>query len=413
MAFPDAERSNYAEIFAKIISPTMLQEKIKQLAKEYFAEIQANRRHLHSHPELSFQEQETAKFIAQKLNDYQIPFQAGIAGTGIVGYIEGSNPDSKLIALRADIDALPITEANEVPYKSQNTGVMHACGHDAHTASLLGAARILNTLKTEFEGTIKLIFQPGEEKVPGGASLMIQEGVLSPKPQAIIGQHVMPLLPVGKVGFREGMYMASADELYVRVIGKGGHGAMPENCIDPVLIASHIIIALQQIVSRNAPPKIPSVLSFGKVIAQGATNIIPNEVYMEGTFRTFDEEWRSQAHQKMIKIAQSIAEGMGGTCEFEVRRGYPFLRNNPELTRKAKNAAIAYLGEENVVDLDIWLAAEDFAYYSQIADACFYRLGTRNESKGIISGVHTPTFDIDEQALEIGAGLMAWLALQS
>jgi amidohydrolase len=368
---------------------------------------------LHSHPELSFQEQETAKFIAQKLNDYQIPFQAGIAGTGIVAYLEGNNPESKLIALRADIDALPITEANEVPYKSQNTGVMHACGHDAHTASLLGAARILNTLKTEFEGTIKLIFQPGEEKVPGGASLMIQEGVLSPKPQAIIGQHVMPLLPVGKVGFREGMYMASADELYVRVIGKGGHGAMPENCIDPVLIASHIIIALQQIVSRNAPPKIPSVLSFGKVIAQGATNIIPNEVYMEGTFRTFDEEWRSQAHQKMIKIAQSIAEGMGGTCEFEVRRGYPFLRNNPELTRKAKNAAIAYLGEENVVDLDIWLASEDFAYYSQIADACFYRLGTRNESKGIISGVHTPTFDIDEQALEIGAGLMAWLALQS
>jgi amidohydrolase len=391
----------------------MLQDKIKQLAKEYFSEIQANRRHLHSHPELSFQEQETAKFIAQKLNDYQIPFQAGIAGTGIVAYLEGNNPESKLIALRADIDALPITEANEVPYKSQNTGVMHACGHDAHTASLLGAARILNTLKTEFEGTIKLIFQPGEEKIPGGASLMIQEGVLSPKPQAIIGQHVMPLLPVGKVGFREGMYMASADELYVRVIGKGGHGAMPENCIDPVLIASHIIIALQQIVSRNAPPKIPSVLSFGKVIAQGATNIIPNEVYMEGTFRTFDEEWRSQAHQKMIKIAQSIAEGMGGTCEFEVRRGYPFLRNNPELTRKAKNAAIAYLGEENVVDLDIWLASEDFAYYSQIADACFYRLGTRNESKGIISGVHTPTFDIDEQALEIGAGLMAWLALQS
>jgi len=391
----------------------MLQDKIKQLAKEYFSEIQANRRHLHSHPELSFQEQETAKFIAQKLKDYQIPFQAGIAGTGIVAYLEGNNPESKLIALRADIDALPIVEANEAPYKSKNVGVMHACGHDAHTASLLGAARILNTLKTEFEGTIKLIFQPGEEKIPGGASLMIQEGVLNPKPQAIIGQHVMPLLPVGKVGFREGMYMASADELYVRVIGKGGHGAMPENCIDPVLIASHIIIALQQIVSRNAPPKIPSVLSFGKVIAQGATNIIPNEVYLEGTFRTFDEEWRNQAHQKMIKIAQSIAEGMGGTCEFEVRRGYPFLKNNPELTQKAKNAAIAYLSEENVVDLDIWLAAEDFAYYSQIADACFYRLGTRNESKGITSGVHTPTFDIDEQALEIGAGLMAWLALQS
>lgn len=391
----------------------MLKEKIQKLAKAYFLEVQSNRRHLHSHPELSFQEYETAKFIAQKLQDYQISFQAGVAGTGLVAYIEGKNPDSKLTALRADIDALPIVEANDVPYKSKNEGVMHACGHDVHTASLLGAARILQNLKDEFEGTIKLLFQPGEEKIPGGASLMIQEGVLNPKPQAVIGQHVMPLLPVGKVGFREGMYMASADELYVRVIGKGGHGAMPENCIDPVLIASHIIIALQQIVSRNAPPKIPSVLSFGKVTAQGATNIIPNEVYMEGTFRTFDEEWRSQAHQKMVKIAQSIAEGMGGACEFEVRRGYPFLQNNPELTQKTKQAAISYLGEENVVDLDIWLAAEDFAYYSQVADACFYRLGTRNESKGIVSGVHTPTFDIDEQALEIGAGLMAWLALNA
>jgi amidohydrolase len=390
----------------------MLREKIQQLAKAYFSEVQTNRRHLHSHPELSFQEYETAKFIAQKLQEYQIPFQAGVAGTGLVAYIEGKKPDSKLTALRADIDALPIVEANDVPYKSKNEGIMHACGHDVHTSSLLGAARILYELRNEFEGTIKLLFQPGEEKIPGGASLMIQEGVLQPKPQAVFGQHVMPLLPVGKVGFREGMYMASADELYVRVIGKGGHGAMPENCIDPVLIASHIIIALQQIVSRNAPPKIPSVLSFGKVIAQGATNIIPNEVYLEGTFRTFDEEWRSQAHQKMIKIAQSIAEGMGGACEFEVRRGYPFLKNNPELTQKAKQAAIGYLGEENVVDLDIWLAAEDFAYYSQVADACFYRLGTRNESKGIVSGVHTPTFDIDEQALEIGAGLMAWLAIQ-
>ncbi|GAB4123964.1 MAG: M20 family metallopeptidase [Raineya sp.] len=391
----------------------MLREKIQNLAKQYFSEVQANRRHLHSYPELSFQEHETAKFIAQKLQEYQIPFQTSIAGTGVVAYIEGKNPNTKLTALRADIDALPIVEANDVPYKSKNNGVMHACGHDVHTSSLLGAARILQELRNEFEGTIKLLFQPGEEKIPGGASLMIQEGVLNPKPQAVIGQHVMPLLPVGKVGFREGMYMASADELYVRVIGKGGHGAMPENCIDPVLIASHIIIALQQIVSRNAPPKIPSVLSFGKVIAQGATNIIPNEVYMEGTFRTFDEEWRSQAHRKMVKIAQSIAEGMGGACEFEVRRGYPFLKNNPELTQKAKQAAIAYLGEENVVDLDIWLAAEDFAYYSQVADACFYRLGTRNENKGIVSGVHTPTFDIDEQALEIGAGLMAWLALQT
>lgn len=389
-------------------------EVVQNLAKTYFAEIQGHRRHLHAHPELSFQEYKTAQYIAEHLKSYDIEFKAGVAGTGIVATISGKNPDSKTIALRADIDALPIVEQNDVPYKSQNEGIMHACGHDVHTASLLGCAKILQELKSHFEGTVRLIFQPGEEKIPGGASLMIREGVLeNPQPQAVFGQHVMPLLPVGKVGFREGMYMASADELYVKVIGKGGHAAMPENCIDAVLIASHIVVALQQIVSRNAPPKIPSVLSFGKVIASGATNILPNEVYLEGTFRTFDETWRNTAHEKMVKMAQSIAEAMGGKCEFEVRRGYPFLKNNPLLTQKAKSWAETYLGKENVVDLDIWLAAEDFAYYSQIADACFYRLGTRNEDKGIVSGVHTPTFDIDEQALEIGAGLMAWIALQS
>ncbi|MDX1905305.1 MAG: M20 family metallopeptidase [Thermonemataceae bacterium] len=390
----------------------MCKEQIQLLAKEIFPEIQANRRHLHSYPELSYQEYKTADFIAQKLKEYGICFQSGVAGTGIVAHIRGKNPEKKLLALRADIDALPITEENDVSYKSKNIGVMHACGHDVHTASLLGACQILEKLKDSFEGSIRCIFQLGEEKIPGGASLMIKEGVLeNPKPQSILGQHVMPLLPVGKVGFREGMYMASADELYVKITGKGGHGAMPEHCIDPVLIASHIIVALQQIVSRNASPKMPSVLSFGKFIANGATNVIPNEVYLEGTFRTFDENWRQEAHQKMVKIATGIAEAMGASCEFEVRKGYPFLKNNPELTRKTKQAAIAYLGEENVVDLDLWLAAEDFAYYSQITDACFYRLGTRNEAKGIVSGVHTPTFDIDEQALEIGAGLMAWLAI--
>lgn len=389
-------------------------EVVQNLAKTYFAEIQKHRRYLHTYPELSFQEYKTAQYIAEHLKSYDIKFKAGVAGTGIVATICGKNPDSKTIALRADIDALPIVEQNDVPYKSQNEGIMHACGHDVHTASLLGCAKILQELKSYFEGTVRLIFQPGEEKIPGGASLMIREGVLeNPQPQAVFGQHVMPLLPVGKVGFREGMYMASADELYVKVIGKGGHAAMPENCIDSVLIASHIVVALQQIVSRNAPPRIPSVLSFGKIIANGATNILPNEVYLEGTFRTFDETWRSTAHEKMVKMAHSIAEAMGGKCEFEIRRGYPFLKNNPLLTQKAKSWAEIYLGKENVVDLEIWLAAEDFAYYSQIADACFYRLGTRNEAKGIVSGVHTPTFDIDEQALEIGAGLMAWIALQS
>lgn len=389
------------------------QEKIKAITKSSLEELVQIRRHLHMHPELSFEEHKTAEFVADTLKKYGITPQEGIAGTGVTAIIAGKNPNSKVIALRADMDALPITEANEVPYKSTNQGVMHACGHDAHTTSLLGAAKVLNQLKEEFEGTVKLIFQPGEEKAPGGASLMIKEGVLqNPAPAHVIGQHVMPMIPAGKVGFREGMYMASADELFVTIKGKGGHAAMPESNIDPVLITSHIIVALQQIVSRHANPKIPSVLSFGKVIANGATNVIPDEVYVEGTFRTLDEAWRYAAHQKMKKMAESIAEGMGGSCDFNILRGYPFLKNDPELTHRARSYAVEYLGEENVLDLDLWMAAEDFAFYTQEVGCCFYRLGTGNIAKGIISSVHTPTFDIDESALEVGAGLMSWLAIQ-
>ncbi|MGD1840542.1 MAG: M20 family metallopeptidase [Thermonemataceae bacterium] len=388
-------------------------EQIKQLAQQYKSDVIAYRHHLHAHPELSYQEHNTVKFVAEQLRPLAIEITEGVADTGLVALIKGKNSAKKTIALRADMDALPITEQNNVPYKSKNEGVMHACGHDVHTSSLLGTARILNELKEHFEGTIKLIFQPGEERIPGGASLMIKDGVLeSPSPQSIIGQHVMPLIPVGKVGFREGMYMASADEIYVTVKGKGGHGAMPEMGVDPVVIASHIIVSLQQIISRNASPKIPCVLTFGKVIAEGATNIIPNEVYIEGTFRTLNEEWRADAHQKMKKMAEGIAEAMGGSCHFDIHRGYPFLKNDPTVTRRAKQGAIHYLGEENVVDLDLWMAAEDFAYYSQQMPACFYRLGTRNEAKGIVSSVHTPTFDIDEDALEVGIGLMAWLAIE-
>ena len=267
-------------------------------------------------------------------------------------------------------------------------------------------------LRDQFEGTVKLIFQPAEEKAPGGASLMIKEGILlNPKPDNIIGQHVAPLLPVGKIGFREGIYMASADEIYITVKGKGGHAAMPQGNVDPVLISSHIIVALQQVVSRYATPTIPTVLSFGKVTADGATNVIPNEVKIEGTFRTLDERWRAEAKQKMKKLAVGIAESMGGQCDFHILDGYPFLYNNEMLTRRTKEFAIAYVGKENVVDLDIWMAAEDFAYYSQEIDACFYRLGVRIEAKGINSNVHTPTFNIDEDALEIGTGLMAWMAI--
>lgn len=390
----------------------MLKDKIKSLAKAYKEEVIANRRHLHANPELSYVEFKTSAFVEEKLKSIGVTKIDKKATTGWSALIEGKNPSKKVVALRADMDALPIIEANEVPYKSTNEGVMHACGHDAHTASLLGAARILNELKDDFEGTIKLIFQPGEEVVPGGASLMIKDKVLeNPRPAGIIGQHVMPFIDAGKVGFRKGIYMASADELYITVKGKGGHGAMPETLIDPVLIASHMIVALQQVVSRAASPKIPSVLSFGRVEALGATNVIPNEVKIQGTFRTLDEVWRAKAHEKMLQIAHGIVEGMGGELDFEIRKGYPFLKNDPELTGRSQQAAIEYLGAENVLDLDIWMAAEDFAYYSQEINGCFYRLGTRNEAKGITSGVHTPTFDIEEDALEIGAGLMAWLAV--
>lgn len=390
----------------------MVKDLIKSLAADYKASIIAHRRHLHANPELSFQEFETSSYVKRKLEAIGITSIEMKADTGIVALIEGKNPVSKTIALRGDMDALPIEEQNEVSYKSTKSGIMHACGHDVHTSSLLGTARILFELREHFEGTVKLLFQPGEELIPGGASLMIKDGALkNPTPSGIIGQHVMPLIPVGQVGFRKGMYMASADELYITVKGKGGHGAIPESLIDPVLIASHLIVALQQVISRNGSPKIPSVLSFGRVEALGATNIIPNEVKIQGTFRTMDEVWRTKAHHHMTTIAKGLVEGMGGTVDFEVRKGYPFLKNAEALTSRAEEAAIEYLGAENVLPLDIWMAAEDFSYYTQEIDGCFYRLGTRNESKGIVSGVHTPTFDIDEDALEIGAGLMAWIAI--
>ena len=387
--------------------------RIKQLASKYHSDIVACRRHLHKNPELSFHEFNTQKFVEAKLNEYGIKNIQRMANTGVVALVEGKNPSKKIVALRGDMDALPIKETNPVEYKSVNEGVMHACGHDVHTSSLLGVARILNEVKENFEGTIKFIFQPGEEKLPGGASLMIKEGVLeNPKPSSVIGQHVMPQINAGKVGFRKGLYMASTDEIYVTVKGKGGHGAMPHLIIDPVLITSHLIIALQQIVSRNAKPIIPSVLSFGKVIANGATNVIPDEVYLEGTFRTLNEEWRNEAHRKMKHLAETLAESMGGKCTFDIRRGYPFLINDEAVTDRARKAAEEFLGKENVEDLEIWMAAEDFSFYSQKVPACFYRLGVRNESLGITSSVHTSTFDIDESALETGMGLMAWMAMR-
>ncbi|TDO21536.1 M20 metallopeptidase family protein [Pedobacter duraquae] len=390
----------------------MIKDKIQHLAGDIFNEVVGFRQHIHANPELSFKEFKTSQYIQDQLSAWGIPFTT-MANTGVVGLITGDLPSDNVIALRADIDALPILEANDKPYASKNPGVMHACGHDVHTSSLLGTAYILNSMRAEFGGTVKLIFQPAEELLPGGASIMIAEGVLeNPKPQHIVGQHVMPLIDTGKVGFRSGIYMASTDELYVTVTGKGGHGAQPHQNIDPVLISAHIIVALQQIVSRNADPRLPTVLSFGKVIANGATNIIPNEVKIEGTFRTLNEQWRKEALALMKKMAEGMAESMGGSCEFRIANGYPFLINEEKLTASARGFAVDYLGEENVVDLDIWMAAEDFAYYSQVTDACFYRLGTGNVAKETTYSVHHPRFDADEDALRTSTGLMAYIALK-
>lgn len=389
-----------------------MKNKIKQIISDSFQEIVDIRRHIHAHPELSFQEYETSNFIQHKLTELGIPFQNNIAENGIVGFIKGKNPHKKVIALRADFDALPIEEANNVPYKSTKKGIMHACGHDAHTASLLGASKALKGIENELEGTIKLIFQPAEERLPGGASLMIKEGVLkNPETSSIFGQHVHPVLEAGKVGFCPGMFMASADEIDMIVHGSGGHGAMPHNTIDSIVLTAHIVTALQQIVSRNCSPIIPSVLTFGSIHSNGGTyNIIPDAVTLKGTFRTMNEEWRFEAHKRMSQMAKMIAESMGGKCDFDIQVGYPYLVNDIPLTNRSKAAAIEYLGKENVVDIPRRMTAEDFAYYTHETKGCFYRLGVRNEARGITSGVHTPTFDIDESSLEIGAGLMAWLA---
>jgi amidohydrolase len=386
--------------------------RIKSLARDYFEEVVFYRRHFHASPELSMHEHKTAAYIAAQLKEMGIPYQEGVAGTGVVATITGKRESGTVVALRADMDALPIQEENRVEYKSAHPGIMHACGHDVHMASLLGTARILQAMREDWGGIVRLFFQPSEEKAPGGANLMIGEGVLeNPKPAAIFGQHVFPGLPAGKVGVRGGKYMASADEIYLTVKGKGGHAATPHLIVDPIVIASHIVLALQTIVSRSARPPVPTVLSFGRIIGSGHTNIIPDEVRLEGTFRTFDEEWRDRALQRIRETAVFIAQGMGGHCEVYFEKGYPFLVNDEKLTAGFRKLAEEYLGPGNVEDLDLAMTSEDFAFFSQHLPAVFYRLGTRNVEKGITSNLHTPTFDVDERALETGMGLMAYIAL--
>jgi amidohydrolase len=387
----------------------MLSQKIRQLSSQYSKEFIEVRHHLHAHPELSYKEIETSRFVQQKLQSFGIGFSV-IAQTGVVGIIEGNNPSSKIVALRADMDALPIQEENEVPYKSVNPGIMHACGHDVHTSCLLGAAKILNELRTEWDGTIKLIFQPGEEKNPGGASIMIKEGVLdNPAPEAIFGLHVHPGLPVGKFSFRGGQVMASADEIYITIRGKGGHAAAPHLTTDTILVASQLIVNLQQVISRNRDPFQPSVLSITSFQGGYTTNVIPSEVKLMGTFRALDEEWRFKAHDLIRKISTELVHSMGAEIDLHIDVGYPTVYNNEPLNANARSLAEDYIGLENVETTEMRMGAEDFGYYSQLIPGCFYRLGVGNVSKGISSGVHTPTFNIDESAIQHGMGMMAWL----
>ena len=384
-----------------------IETQIKSLAKKYSEEMIGIRRHLHANPELSYMEFETSRFVQQKLSELNIPFEIK-ATTGVIGLIEGKNPRKRVVALRADMDALPIIEENNLPYKSTIPGVMHACGHDVHTSCLLGAAKILSELKSEWEGTVKLIFQPGEEKNPGGASLLIKEGVLeNPAPQSIFGLHVHTILDVGKLSFRGGMVMASADEIYITIKGKGGHAAAPQFTSDTILIASNLIVSLQQIISRNNNPFNPSVLSFTSFQGGNTTNVIPSEVKLMGTFRAMDEAWRFRAHDLIKKISTELVQSMGAEIDIRIEVGYPFVLNNELLSAAARSKAEAYLGKENVSETELRMGAEDFAFYSHKIPACFFRLGTRNEAKGITIGGHTPTFDVDEDAIEIGMGMMA------
>jgi len=386
----------------------MIEGRIKELAAKYAPDTIGIRRHLHAHPELSYQEFGTATFVQQKLDEYGIAW-TNMANTGVVGIIEGTDPGSRVVALRADMDALPILEENDVPYRSTRDGIMHACGHDVHTSCLLGAARILAETRDQWSGTVKLIFQPGEERNPGGASIMIREGVLeAPRPELILALHVNPQLETGKLSFRSGKVMASADEIYITLTGKGGHAAAPQHTVDLILAASHIVVALQQVVSRNSDPFSPSVLSICAINGGHTTNVIPNEVKMMGTFRAMDEAWRSKAHELIRHQAGSIAEAMGAGIDVKIDLGYPCVFNDEKLHDIAMQAAKGFMGSGNVEETEMRMGAEDFGYYSQVVPGCFFRLGTGNKEKGITSGVHTPTFNIDENAIEKGMAIMAF-----
>lgn len=385
--------------------------RLQELSNTFEEYIKSCYCHLHAHPELSFEEYETSRFVRSQLDEMQIPYRAGIAGTGILGRIEGKNPSKRIIALRADMDALPVNEEVNVPWKSTCENVMHACGHDAHTACLLGAARILNELKDEYEGTILLIFQPGEEKAPGGARLMLEDGLFSDgEPEVILGQHVSVDYPTGTMAFLPGMIMASTDEIHVKVCGRGGHGALPHLCNDTVLAAAQTLVALQQVKSRLCHPLNPMVLTFGRFISGGAQNIIPHEVQMSGTLRTVNEQWRAEAKKHIQRIIHETCAAYGCTAEINIPDGYPSVSNDAEVTAKAIQYATEWIGMENMRSLEMRMTGEDFAFFTQQYPSMFYRFGIRGESNADTGGLHSSTFRVDLDALKTGAGGMAWLA---
>jgi amidohydrolase len=392
----------------------MILSAIQQKAKEYFSDVQEIRHHIHANPELSFEEHKTAAFISSRLTAWGVSHKTGVAGTGIVALIEGRNPSSKCVALRADMDALPIQELNDTDYRSRNDGVMHACGHDVHASCLMGAARILQELRGEFEGTVKLLFQPGEEMHPGGASLMIKDGALNdPKPSAIFALHVYPHLPSGTIGMRPGQYMASADEIYLTIEGKGGHAALPHQTVDPIAIAALVVTGLQQVVARKSNPLIPSVLTFGKIQGGFATNVIPDKVELLGTFRTLDEQWRYEAHKWIKDFVTQTCSAYGAKAIIDIPAGYPSLYNDPALTNRAMGWARDYVGSANVHELEMRMAGEDFSFYTHHMPGCFFRIGTSKGNHQFTAPVHNAHFDIDESALETGMGMMAWCAVNS
>lgn len=374
---------------------------IKECVEVHFDETVRRRQELHQHPELSFQEYQTAAYIKAALDKLSIPY-ISVADTGVVAWITGKKSISDdVIILRADIDALPIQELNEVSYKSNHDGVMHACGHDFHTSNLLGVATVLQELEHLFSGKILFLFQPAEERIPGGAQEILRSGVLDKyedRIKAVLGLHVSPQLDVGEVGICPGKFMASSDEFYVRIKGKGGHAAEPHTAIDPVYIGAQLVSSLQHIISRRANPAIPSVLTFGHFIGNGAVNVIPDEVYMEGTFRTMDEQWRKEALEQIEYLIRELPKSFGADVELTVKNGYPFLYNNPSLSREVRTYMTEILPEENVKEVGIWMAAEDFAYYSHRFPSLFFLVGIRNMQQAPQYGLHNAKFNLDEDS---------------